>query len=253
MSKFTKDMLLEAVQQTKVKLSNGKTVRVRAMLMKEFKILMLAAESESSMEDSIVQVLRGCVLDDKIDIGTLPIFDVETLYVTIWKLSKGTSIIPVKFRCVNEIERPIPDDEEGKTYMGRCDTEISVQINLNQAKLSKVPNPMVKISDRLSVEMRYPNVYETEYFDVQKDSDLFDLVLRCVSKVHLNGDVMVVGTDIPYEELSEVMDYVDDKGFAKMAAFVNELPQLSLTAAVKCPHCGHCEPVEMIGLADFFG
>lgn len=250
MSKFSKEMLLASVQQSNLTLSDGKKIRVRAFLMREFKILMLASESESNMEDSIIQVLKGCVMTPGIDLEKLPIFDVETIYVAVWKLSKGTSIIPVKFTCTNTVMKMGEDEVEREV---QCNGEIKVNANLNKAKLSKVPDSNVVISDNLRVEMRYPTVYETEFFDVKKESDLFDLVLRCVRSVTMNEETMVVGTDVSYEELVEIMDYIDDTGFAKMASFVNQLPQLSLTLAVKCPDCGHCEPVELVGLADFFG
>ncbi|ADM80169.1 baseplate hub subunit [Aeromonas phage phiAS5] len=258
MAKFTKDMLLEAVQQSSVKLSNGKKIKVRAFLVKEYKILMLASESGSSMEDAMIQVLKNCVIDASgIDLDTLPIFDIETIYLAVWKLSKGTSIVPVTFICQNEIEAT---DEEGNPVllpngdkmMRPCGAEIKVNANLARAKLSRIPESVVKISDKLSVVMRYPTVYESEFFDVEKESDLFDITMRCVEEVHLNSDVMKVGVDIQPSELIELLDYIDSSGYEKMAKFVNDIPQTTLDIALKCPNCGHAEPIRLVGLSDFF-
>ncbi|AAQ17854.1 gp26 baseplate hub subunit [Aeromonas phage Aeh1] len=257
MAKFTRDMLLEAVQQSSVKLSNGKKVRVRAFLVKEYKILMLAHESESSMEEAMIQVLKNCVIDTAgIDLETLPIFDIETIYLAVWKLSKGTSVVPVAFICQNMVDSV---DEEGNPVMfngvqvqHQCSTQIKINADLRRAKLSRVPESMIKVSDKLSIKMRYPTVYESEFFDVEKESDLFDITMRCVEEVHLNGDVMRVGEDIKHEELIELLDYLDKDGYEKMAKFVNDIPQTTMELAVKCPVCGHSEPVILRGLSDFF-
>lgn len=257
MAKFTRDMLLEAVQQSSVKLSSGKKVRVRAFLVKEYKILMLAHESGSPMEDAMIQILKNCVIDTSgIDLETLPIFDIETIYLAVWKLSKGTSVVPVSFICQNMIDAL---DEEGNPVMigdepakRQCSTQIKVNADLRRAKLSRVPESMIKINDKLSIKMRYPTVYESEFFDVEKESDLFDITMRCVQEVHLNGDVMKVGEDIQHEELIELLDYLDKDGYEKMAKFVNDIPQTTLDLAVKCPHCGYAEPVTLRGLSDFF-
>ncbi|ADQ52902.1 baseplate hub subunit [Aeromonas phage AsFcp_4] len=257
MAKFTKDMLLEAVQQSSVKLSNGKKMKVRAFLMKEYKIMMLANESESSMEDAMMQVLKNCIVDNAgIDVETLPIFDIETLYLTVWKLSKGTSVVPVSFICQNMVDEL---DDEGNPVMHgdhvaqrQCSTPIKVNANLARAKLSRVPESMIKLSDKINVKMRYPTVYESEFFNVEKESDLFDITMRCVEEVHMNGEIMKVGEDIQPNELIELLDYIDANGYEKMAKFVNDIPQTTLDVAVKCPHCGHSEAYTLRGLSDFF-
>lgn len=247
MSKFNKDALLESVQQTNVVLSNGTKVRVRAFLVREFKLLMMANESGVSINDTIVQVIGGCIVGKKkIDVSTLPIFDLETIYIAIWKLSKGTSIIPVMFVCNNTVT-----NESGESVV--CGTEVKVNVNINKAKLStQVNDTNIKINDRLSVKMRYPNVLESEYFVITKESDTFNVIMRCIDSVTLNDETMVVGTDIEPSELAEVMDYIDEAGYAKLVDFVSEMPTTTLDIAVKCQCCGHTEPVRLRGLSDFF-
>lgn len=248
MSKFNKELLLDAVQQTTVTLSNGKKVRVRAFLVREFKLLMMANESGVSINDTIIQVIGGCIIDkkNKIDVSDLPIFDLETLYIAIWKLSKGTSIIPIMFVCNNIVK-----NEEGNDV--QCGTEVKINVNINKAKLSsQISDTDIIINKTLSVKMRYPNILESEYFVIEKESDTFNVIMRCIESVTLNNEKMVVGTDIDPNELSDIMDYIDEDGYKKMAEFVGEMPTTTLDVAVKCQCCGHSEPVRLRGLSDFF-
>ena len=65
-------------------ISSGKTVRFRPFTVKEQKLFLMAAEStdtDTSIK-TIGQVLSNCVLDD-IDIESLPIFDIENLFLKI--------------------------------------------------------------------------------------------------------------------------------------------------------------------------
>ncbi|MGL6228635.1 MAG: hypothetical protein ACRC3J_05445 [Culicoidibacterales bacterium] len=244
MKKFNKDAMLNMVQQTTVKLIDGREVKLRAFLVKEYKLLMMANEANSNYEKVLIQVLQSCVLDDT-DVETLPIFEIENLYLNLWKLSKGISTIPVMFKCTNNVK-----NEDGTETS--CDTEIKVVVNLNTVTLSNEVENRIVLNDSLTIQMRYPNILEAEYFDIKQESDVFDMVNRCIDVIEFNGDVMKVGTDIDFEEVSEIMEYVDDKGFEKLSDFVGEIPQVTISIPVKCPKCGHQEPVVLKGLTDFF-
>ena len=258
MKKFNKSALIDMVQQTKVTLLDGREIRIRAFLMKEFKLLMMANESDSDYEKVLVQVLQSCVLDD-IDVETLPIFEIENMYLTLWKLSKGISTIPVVFKCTNSVEKHTPIvDESGfptndvTTTIHQCDTEIKVSVNLNQVKLSESVDTRILLNDKLTIQMRYPNILESEYFDIKSESDIFDMVNRCIDVVELESEVLKVGVDIEFEEVSDLMEYINDVEFAKLADFVSDIPQVSISIPVKCPSCGHQEPITLKGLSDFF-
>ena len=249
MSKIDTSILVNAIQQSEVTLHDGRTVKIRAFVMKEMKLLMMAHESGSGHEQALIQVLKSCILDE-LDVETLPLFDVEHLYLQLYKLSKGNSIIPVTFRCINDVERIVGDELTPRKT--KCNTEIKSNANLNQVKMSEAPDSIVKITDQLTIEMRYPNVLEQEFFDMKKESDIFNLINRCVSKIYMGPTVHIVGDDIGYDEVAEVMQYVDDVGFTKLAEFINDIPQVELTIPLVCPSCGHSEPVILTGISDFF-
>lgn len=234
------DILEKMLQQKDVLLSDNTKIRVRAFTMKEYKLLMLASASGSSIESTIVQVLQNCVLSQGIDVERLPIFDLELLYLEVYKLSKGSSLIPVKYQCQNEV-----DGEQ-------CNEEIAVMVNLNTATVDKPMSGIVKANEQLTIVMRYPNILELEYFDFESDSDVFDLVMRCIDVVELGQDSLKVGTDIQYDEVAQVLDYVDPSTFNMMAEFIQNIPRVHCVFPIECKKCGHVEHARLSGLDDFF-
>lgn len=247
--KFDKSKALaHMVQHSTVTLTDGRQVKIRSMLMKEYKMLMLANESKGNLEDNFVRVLRGCVVDGP-DLDLLPIFDLELLYLHVWRLSKGTYLIPIAYRCGNTVEKPHPNDPE-QTVTGTCGTSIEMQINLNTVKLPVPTETIIKVSDEMSIEMRYPTIGEIEYFEGEQNA--FNLVMRCVHKLHLPDEVYEVGVDVQPDELTEILEYVDEATFIKLATFIRDIPRVTIEFPVKCPVCGHVEVQKLVGINDFF-
>ena len=64
--------------------SNGKRVSFRSFLVKEEKVLLMAAQSEDplAMIDAVKDVIASCVADD-LDVNKLPYFDLEYIFLNI--------------------------------------------------------------------------------------------------------------------------------------------------------------------------
>ena len=101
-----KSIILAGVPQTDVTISDGRVIKLRAFLVKELKLLMLAKEGGSE-DKMILQVMQQCVLTEGVDVEMLPAFDIETMYLQLYMLSKGSSIVDVSFVCQNEVEGKI--------------------------------------------------------------------------------------------------------------------------------------------------
>lgn len=270
--KFNREALATIVQKNKIELSSGMKIEIRAFLVKEHKMLMLANESGTSITDTMLDVIRNCVLTKGVDIEKLPLFDLEMLFIQIWKLSKGTAFIPVKYICsntvpvvhddTNESESSDPaltkegkpeiptDDDEPETRV--CKTEIMIQVNLNTIRLEKPKDPVIRIHDQLAITMRYPTVLETKYFDSAKQSDMMDLILRCIDKVTVSDEEYTVGVDMTDEDVAAVVEHLTEESFAKMAEFVHDMPRIYCEFPIVCPSCGKTEVGKLRGLNDFF-
>lgn len=241
-----KSLILSGVPQTDYVLNDGRNIKIRAFLVKELKLLMLAKEGGSE-DKTVLQVMQQCILTPGIDVEMLPAFDLEMMYLQIYMLSKGSSVVEVAFICQNEVEGKI------------CSNRLNHRVNLKTVKLDKDlnDNALIQVNADMILEMRYPTVLEQEYFaDVKSEEQtaakLVDMCLNCVKSINAQGQKLVVGVDIEKAELAELMEMVSGDVFANMTKFIENTPVVHTHIALKCPKCGHEEPVELRGLADFF-
>ncbi|WP_447835909.1 T4 family baseplate hub assembly chaperone [Aeromonas salmonicida] len=236
MNEKLKAAMSAAIKKKEITLSDGNRVVVRPMLVKELKIMSANVESHKDPLDFMADVVKSCIVEGKVDIATLPLFDYEKLLFDILKLGRLSPIISVPFVCKNEID--------GK----ECGTEIKVDSNLNTVRLSREPDSLVKLNNMVSVKMRYPNMTEISYFDTESYADAFDLAWRLVEEVHFNGSIMKVGIDIKAEDLIDLSGYVSAEEMKPMFDFTNNMPRLVMDVAVKCPCCGYHEPIRLTGI-----
>ena len=110
--------------------SSGDKKSFRPFLVKEEKVLLLAQQSEedSSMIRAIQNIIESCV-DDIEDAGSLPLFDVEYIFLQIRGKSVGEGIEPIIICPFTEEEIPvkvlIPDIKVTKTEGHTKEIEIS--------------------------------------------------------------------------------------------------------------------------------
>lgn len=221
------------------KISDGRTVTMRAFAVKELKLLMMASAAESGQDEQVLQVLDQCIETEGVSAHSLPSHDIELLYIELYKISKGTSLIPVKFKCTNDTEE------------GVCGSPINCNANLNNISVEGSAEKDIVLSNGLTLSMRHPNVLEREYFNAESE-EAFNLAMRCIHSVDTGTEVMVVGKDVSYEEVAEVIEYLDEKSFSQLIDFVNNIPTVVMHIPLKCPKCGHKEVVTLRGLGDFF-
>lgn len=245
-----KSLVLNGVPQTTITLSDGKEVKLRAMLVRELKLLMMAMESGDWIE-TLEQVMEQCILTDDIDIKALPTGDLENMFVKVHILSKGKHTLPVKYECEVEVEKT--DEETEETYTEPCGGEMRVVIDLNKATMSEPSvEPLIKVSNEIVIKMRYPTGKEQQYFNIDSDAEMFNMCARCIESISINDETQVVGEDISEEEIIEVFEYFDRDTFDKMAEFINDTPMLSYPIAMECPKCKTKHTQVLKGLADFF-
>ena len=106
--------------------SKKEVIKVRPFLMKEEKVLLMAAEGgeKKEMIDAIRQMISGCILSDKIVAEDLPLFDIEYLFLKIRAKSVG-EIISLTYGHTNNINSK--GDE--------CNHQTSIEVNLDEVKV----------------------------------------------------------------------------------------------------------------------
>lgn len=235
--KNLKEFATAGMQRSTVIISTGESITIRAFSVKELKLLMMASTAENAQDVQTLNVLKQCI-DQEIDLDAVPSHDVEKLYLELYKLSKGTAILPVSYTCGNEVD--------GST----CGENITVNLNLNNVQLVDECQREIKLTDNITIKLRIPTTTERDYFGEKQDP--FNLVMRCITHVITPTDTLIVGEDITPEELTEVIEYMNSEVYATVISWSDTLPSLQLHMPIRCPKCKHEEVISLEGLNDFF-
>jgi len=214
--------------------SEKKKVNFRPFLVKEEKLLVFAAETGEAMEmiKASQQIVTNCSFG-KVKGDEIPIFDMQNIFLELRKASIGTDI-EARFGC------------------GHCEKKTNVTIDLNRFKLkeSEDHSPIVKLTDEMSVEMRYPKSEELkEIAGKESDADIYEVSSRCIEKIFIKDEV--------YEEISdgdkrEFIDNMPPTQFQSIRQFFETMPVLENKIEFICNGCGRENYAFMNGYMDFF-
>ena len=219
--------------------SSGDKKSFRPFLVKEEKILLLAQQSEddSSMIRAIKNIIESCV-DDIEDAGSLPLFDVEYIFLQIRGKSVGEGIEPIVVCPVTEENIPvkvsIPDIEVITTEGHTKEIEINKEIIL---------------------KMKYPSLDDLDkrdgIIDYEDPSAFYDLISDCIVSIQTKSELINSST-IPKQEISEFVDNLTNKQFEKILDFFLTSPKIEHRVLYTASD-GIEREVVLSGLSDFFG
>ena len=188
--------------------STEETIQYRPFLVKEEKVLYMALESgdENQMQSATKDILTA-VTFNKIDVETLPTFDVEYIFLQVRAKSVG-EVAKFKIIC--------PDDSE--TY-GDIEVDISkVEVQVDDAHTNDI---MLDEKRKLGVIMKYPNMkvlYTTKGVKTLSYEDIISLVIGCVDYIY-DKDNLYYAKDTSKEELEEFIDNLQQPHLEKIKVF----------------------------------
>ena len=228
--------------------SSGKEVSYRPFLVKEEKILLIAMESddETQMTTAIQDIIGNCVYDD-LDVKSMPMFDIEYIFLQLRAKSKG-EIIDLSFDC------------------GKCEKPITIQIDLTKIETTRTEGHDTKIplSDDIGVIMKYPsmeiqNVINKENTDVE---NIFSTIISCIDSIW-DKESVYASKDHTQQEINDFLESLPDDSFTKIQKFFDTVPVLKHEFELKCISkngkgkkatiCGWKETKTLEGLGSFFG
>ena len=232
--------LLIATQKYQVTIpSTQKKTAFRPFLVKEEKILLLAQEGNDP--DNMVMALQSLVescVDGIEDASSLPLFDIEYLFLKIRAKSVGEVVNPI-----------IVCPETGE--------EIEISINLSEidVKHTKEHKKKVKISDDLIIEMKYPSLGLLKErgtgIDYTSPSSFYDLIADCIGKIQTKEETI----DAKQHTRDEIVSFVDNmtkEQFEKLLDFFITSPRVEHSVKYTASD-GKEREVVLSGLSDFFG
>ena len=215
--------------------STKKKLKYRPFLVKEQKTLIIAMEQQDSEQtlEAIKTVLNNCILTKNVVLDDMALFDIEYIFLQVRARSISEEI-EMKVTC--------PDDGE---------TEINVSFLVDDVKVHfpKGHTNVFKISDDITVEMKYPDM---EYFAAitfnQDKVDPYELVGKCIKRVY-------VGEEATGSFTAEKQEIGRDSNQCTVwydTRFFNTMPTLRHVLKFKNPKTQVQNEVVIKGLADFF-
>jgi hypothetical protein len=189
--------------------STNKKVKFRPFTVKEEKILLIAQESNDSkqMVLAIKQILNNCLQD--IDVNSLATFDLQ--YVLLNIRAKSVN---------NEVTFNIKDPDTNESI------ELTIDINDIEIKRSKDHNKVIKITDTIALQMRYPTIEYIEDIDPEQEkssNDLYKIMVECIESV-VDGDQVYKLKDFTEQEVTDFLDSLTAEVAMKIKGFFDTMP-----------------------------
>ena len=215
-------------------------VKFRPFLVKEEKILLQALESgkDEDMTNALKQIVHACTFG-KVNIDTLPLFDVEYIFLQIRAKSVG-EIAKLKLLC--------PDDS--KTY---ADVEIDlskVEVHVDDEHTNNI---VIDEKKKLGMIMSYPTINSAKGRDPKKEKTraMFDILANSIYQIY-EGDKIHTPADYSNEEMQKFIDSLDSKTYKKINDFFDTMPKLKQDIELENPKTKVKTKLTLAGLSDFF-
>jgi len=219
--------------------STGEKIKYRPFLVKEQKTLILASESgdETQIRDALAGVISGCTFE-KVDPFTIPMFDVEFLFLRIRGKSVGEKI---------ELNLLCPDDGETKVK-----TSLNLEdVGVNQ-KLGHTNE--INITDKIKIIMNYPTLNDMVGMVGEKEAgfdEVLEMMKRCIHEVH-DGETVHSKIDMSESDLNEFIESLTTEQFQGLADFFDTMPKIAHSIEVTNPKTKKKGEVVIEGIQSFF-
>jgi len=151
--------------------STDEKIKYRPFLVREEKILLIALESGESKDiiTAIKDIVTECTYG-KIDLGKMPMFDVEYVFLQIRSKSVG-EVSTLKLLC--------PDDKE---------TYVNVDIDLSEimVQVDEGHNPKIELTDEMGMIMTYPSIDTLNATGISSinASNMLDVIGTCILQIY---------------------------------------------------------------------
>ena len=220
--------------------STDEKIKYRPFLVREEKILLIAMESGAS--EDVVQAVKSIVEEctyNKLNLGDMPMFDVEYIFLNIRAKSVG-EISSLRLLC--------PDDKE--TY-----TEVEVNLSEVIVQVEKEHTNKIELTDEMGIYMKYPTIdsFATTGITEVTPVNMLEVITTCVAQIYdKKGEEVFDAKDQTKEELIEFIEQLNTKQFAELQKFFDTMPKLKHVVKIENPKTKVKSDILLQGLGDFF-
>lgn len=222
-----------------------KTVKFRPFLVKEQKILLIAADSddEKFLIDNVKQIIKNCCLTE-LDIESLSSVDLEYFFLQL-RARSVEEVIQTKYRCENTLD-------SGEICKNSMEVEINLlDINVETDKY----NDNIKLTDNIGIKMKYPTIQMVENLNKTKKDDniinkTFDVIIQCIDYIYDNEN-FYYPKEVSKKEITDFLESLSIDQFKKVEEFFSNIPKLRKELKVICSKCGFEHKIVLEGLQSF--
>ena len=216
-------------------------IKYRPFLVKEEKILLIAMESNDNAE--IIQAVKTIVSEctfNKLDLGKMPMFDVEYIFLQIRGKSAG-EVSNIRLLC----------KDDGKTYA-------DVEINLNdiEVQVTEEHTNKIELTDEMGMIMTYPTIDSFMNTGINKidSSNMLEVIATCILQIYdKKGEEVFEAKDQTKKELNDFIEQLTSHQFQEVQKFFDTMSKLQHMVKVKNPETNVVNEVLLSGLNDIFG
>ena len=221
--------------------STDEKVKYRPFLIKEEKILLIAMESGENKDiiQAVKQIVSECTFN-KLELGDMPMFDVEFMFLNIRAKSVG-EISKLKVLC-----------QDDKVTYANVEVDLSkIEVQVDDDHTNKI-----ELSDEMGVFMKYPSIdsFSTAGIAEITASNMLDVIVACIDTIYdKKGEEVYDSKDSTQKELVDFVEQLNTKQFQEVQKFFDTMPKLRHEMKVKNPKTKKESKVVLTGLSDFFG
>jgi len=217
--------------------STKETLVYRPFLVKEEKILLMAMEEEkdSQLNRALKQVVNNCTFE-KLDVGKLPLFDLEYIFLRIRAKSVG-EVAKISVLC----------EDDGETYV-----PVEIDLESIEVEFQEDHSPTIDLTDDISIQMGYPTF---EFLNFKADqtevNQLFDIIGSSIQRVY-EGETVYEKVDFSKKDLKVFLESLTSEQFLKVQKFFETMPRLRHKIEVTNPKTKKKNEITLEGLQAFF-
>ena len=216
--------------------STKEKITYRPFLVKEEKILLVAMEEEdeSQMIRAVRQIVQNCTFE-AVDSSTLPMFDLEYIFLRIRAKSVG-EVATVNLLC----------SDDSKTYV-----KVDIPLDEVGVKFDEKHKSLIDLTDNIKVEMLYPTFEQIQALGDGDTNDVFKLINSCVRRIY-HGEEIHERADFTDKDLDNFLDSLNTQQFSDIQEFFTTMPKVSYDVKFTNPNTKKKLTTTLEGMQSFF-
>lgn len=230
--------ILESSKYTLTIPSTSKIVEYRPFLVKEEKILLIAQESNDSIQmfSSMKEIIRACTFE-KLDVNSITSYDLEYIFLKLRSKSIG-EISTINLEC-SECKKP---------------NEVNIVIDEIEVKLDPSVNKTIMLTESVGINLRHIRVQDMGALadDKKSQSEIINNVIIASIESIFDADNVYPSEKSTVAELTTFINSLNREQMSKIESFIESTPKVQKDVSFSCKECAAHNAINVSGTQSFF-